>query len=424
MWIVLLGFAFTTVLLAWLLCGYLIWLRFVGDASVRRDIARPAEYPKLSIMVPCFNEESLIADKYRNLLRCAYPTDRMEIVFADGGSTDDTTTILESLIDDDSATVRLVRCPLGGKINQMNHVLPSLNGDIVVVTDADARLSPDALEWIAAEFEADPDVALVGACTSPRGGLAIERAYWAAQNRVRLLESRVSHVSIVAACCYAFKRELLSQFPTDVVADDVHAVALANTLGYHTIYSHKATVQELRTPISLTEFFTHKYRKGNAVLREMLRFCYRLPDMNGRWKFILATCLAQQFILPWALVAWVAMAATLANFGQIDVVALAVTILLVAVLSTRKAVHSIELPTTPERFGPLTVVLTCCYTLGVLCATTLTYTFFRQNSSYARLQGMTRPGPRIRQPQPPQQNEAAAESPPVSGEQRAVSMSR
>lgn len=424
MWIVLLGFAFTTVLLAWLLCGYLIWLRFIGDAAARSDIVRPAEYPKLSILVPCFNEESLIADKYRNLMQCAYPSDRIEIIFADGGSTDDTTTILESLIEHDGANVRLARCPIGGKINQMNHVLPSLRGDIVVITDADARLAPDALEWIAAEFEADPQVALVGACTSPRGGLAIERAYWAAQNRVRLLESRVSHVSIVAACCYAFKRDLLSQFPTDVVADDVHAVALANTLGYHTIYSRKATVEELRTPISLTEFFTHKYRKGNAVLREMLRFCYRLPDMDGRWKSILTTCLAQQLILPWAIASWVAMAATLTNFGQVDVVALAVAILLVAVLSTRKAVQSIELPTAPERFGPVTVVLACCYTLGVLCATTLTYTFFRQNSSYARLQGMARPGPRIQQPQPPRQGEAASESPPVTRGQPVVSISR
>jgi len=191
----------------------------------------------------------------------------------------------------------------------------------------------------------------------------------------------------VAACCYAFKRDLLSRFPADVVADDVHAVALANTLGYHTIYSHKAKVEELRTPTTLPEFFRHKYRKGNAVLREMLRFCYRVPDMNGRWKSILTTCLAQQLILPWGVAAWVALAATLINFGQVDVVGLALVFLLVAVLATRKAVHSIELPTPPERFSPVTVVLACVYMLGILCATIISYPIFRQSSSYARLRG-------------------------------------
>ncbi|MEE9293771.1 MAG: glycosyltransferase [Phycisphaerae bacterium] len=388
MWISLLGFSVATLLLGWLLCGFAVWLRFLGDTRKRIEVPAPTSFPKISVVVPCFDEERFIADKYRNLSACDYPAEKLEIVYADGGSTDGTAQRLAFLAREDDR-VRVVNCPSGGKINQLNHVLPSLTGDIVLVTDADARLASDALRWLAAEFEADPKTALVGACTSPRGGLSIERCYWAAQNRVRLLESRVSHVSIVTACCYAFRRELISSFPSDVIADDVYAAVLANSLGHRTTYSARATVQELRTPASLPEFFSHKFRKGNAVLREMLRFCYRLPEMSGCWKTIFTTCLAQQLLLPWLTIAWIALAATLANLGQFDVIGLATAALLMALLAARKSVISVELPGPTERFGPLTIVLTFGYTLAILCFTGITYTFFRQSSCYARLPGRT-----------------------------------
>ncbi len=385
MWISLVGFSVATLLLGWLMCGYAVWLRFLGDARKRVDPHLLEHLPTMSVVVPCFNEERFIVAKYRNLKACGYPLDRLEVVFADGGSTDQTLSLLASLASGDDH-VRVVSCPDGGKINQLNHILPSLAGDIVVITDSDAHLAPDALQWIAAEFEADAKVALVGACTSPRGGLPVERCYWAAQNRVRLLESRVSHVSIVTACCYAFRRELIPSFPNDVIADDVYAAVLANTEGHRTTYSSRATVEELRTPASLPEFFAHKLRKGNAVLREMLRFSYRLPEMNNRWKSVFTTCLTQQLLLPWVTAAWIVLAATLVNLGQWDAVGLAAATLLVALLAARKAAWSVEVPGESERFGIVTIVLAFCYTLGVVFAAALSYTFFRQSSCYARLQ--------------------------------------
>ena len=388
MWVVILGFGVTTLLLGWLLFGYIIWLRFVGDMRKVVDVMPTASHPRISIIVPCLNEESLIAEKCRNLLETSYPADRMEIVFADGGSSDRTTEILDgfALRDD---RVRVTKCPVGGKINQLNHVLPGLGGDIVFVTDADARLAPDALTHMVAEFEANPKMAVVGGYTSPRGGLVVERCFWAAQNRVRLLESSVSHVSLVVACCYAFRRELLDAFPEDVIADDVYVAALANTAGYHTTYCDKAMVEELRTAGTLPEFFRHKFRKSNAVLRELLRFSYRLPDMNARWRSVLSTRILQQLLLPWATGLWIALWAALLNAGQIDVPCLGVALLLTALLATRKAAVSVELPGETEHFSGVTVALAYLYTMAVLFATGLTYVSFRQSSCYARLGALT-----------------------------------
>lgn len=383
MWMITLGFALATLLLAWLLFGYVIWLRFAGYTRRRHELSAPAHFPRLSVVIPCLNEEQLIASKYRNLTACEYPHENMEIIIADGGSTDGTLAAARALAQSDPR-LRIVSCCGGGKIGQLNEVLPSLLGDIVVVTDCDARLDAKALYWMAAEFENDSEVAVVGAFTRPRNGLAVERCFWAAQNRIRLMESSAEHVSMVIACCYAFRRNLFTAFPSDAVADDVYVAALANTLGHKVKYSPLALVEELRTPQSLPEFFTHKARKSNAVLREMLRFFYCLPDMPVRWKSILATRIVQQLLLPWGTVFWMAMAASLVNLGQFDIVALSVGLLFACLLATRKASTAVALPA-EEQFSVITLALAYAYTMAVLFFTGLTYLSFRQTSQYARI---------------------------------------
>lgn len=383
MWMITFGFALATLLLAWLLFGYVVWLRFAGYSRRQHQLSALARYPHLSVVIPCLNEERLIVFKYCNLVACNYPFEKLEIIIADGGSTDGTLAEMRALAQSDPR-IRIVTCRGGGKIGQLNEVLPTLRGEIVVVTDCDARLDPKALYWMAAEFEADPDVAVVGAFTRPRDGLAVERCFWAAQNRIRLMESSAEHVSMVIACCYAFRRDLLIAFPDDAIADDVYVAALANTLGHKVKYSPHALVEELRTPQSLPEFFTHKARKSNAVLRELLRFSYCLPDMPVRWKSILATRIVQQLLLPWGTVFWMAMAVSLINLGQFDIVAISVGLLFACLLATRKASTSVALPA-EESFGVMTLALAYAYTMAVLFFTGLTYLSFRQTSCYARI---------------------------------------
>ncbi len=386
MWMMVLAFGIATLLLAWLLFGYVVWLRFVGDTRLRDDAAVPSQLPFMSIIIPCLNEQSMIVDKLDNVLASDYPSDKMEIVVADGGSTDGTLALVEGIARDDQR-VRLVHCCRGGKINQLNEVLPTLRSDLVVVTDTDARINSSGLSWVAAEFCADADVAVVGGYTSPSGGLAVERCYWAAQNRIRLLESSVLHVSTVVACCYAFRRDLIDRFPDDVIADDVYITAVANTRGHKTVYCPRAVVKELRTPQTLPEFFQHKFRKSNAVLRELMRFAYALPDMDSRWKSILSTRIVQQLLLPWATGIWIALGVALVNLGQWDVPVLGASLLCVMLLVTRKATLSVELPGDPERFGPVTLGLAYVYTMAICCATAVTYLSFRQTSCYARVGG-------------------------------------
>jgi cellulose synthase/poly-beta-1,6-N-acetylglucosamine synthase-like glycosyltransferase len=308
MWLLETLFVFVTLLLAWIMFGFLITGWFVGRFQKRKKPDLSCAWPSMSIIVPCFNEETDILKKLENLRGLDYPKDRIEIVFADGGSTDKTLGLLEPEL---RMGEKITRCPTGGKINQMNYALPQLKGEIIVNTDVDAMMEPDALKWLAAEFAADPSVMVAGAYCSPVNALDVEKYYWDAQNRARLIESDWMSSSIVVAPCYAFKRYLLKSFPEDVVADDIFVALSASSIGFRTVYSRNARCVETRNPQTLSDFLPHKFRKSNAYLRETLRFLYRLPDMNIPCKIILLTKLAQQFFLPWTIILWAMLAGSL-----------------------------------------------------------------------------------------------------------------
>jgi len=384
-WILILLFGISCLVIGWTCFGYFIFLRLTGLLRPRKaEPAEPAELPFVSVVVPCYNERSQIAAKYHDLREQDYPKDRLELVFADGGSEDGSLEVLGWEIKNDP-TVRVIECPEKGKVNQLNHVLPQLKGEIVVNTDVDGRMSPTTLSALVAEFGRGDDVAVVGAYVYPANTLDVDQCYWASQNRARFMESDAWTTSIVIAVCYAFRRSFLAAFPPDVVADDIYVAFEANTRGLRTVYCRDAVVGELRAPHDLDEFFAHKFRKSNAFLREALRFLYRLPDMPSGWKMMYCTKVAQLFLLPWADLALVLLGASLLTLGRYDVVGLGFAGLLVLLITTSTLFRRVTLPGSPGEFDILTLFKCYVHSNILLFATGISYPFYRQTSSYAKV---------------------------------------
>ena len=60
---------------------------------IRRPVKKASIQPSVSLLVPAHNEAHVIEPKIRNSLALDYPTDRLEIVIASDGSTDETEAI-------------------------------------------------------------------------------------------------------------------------------------------------------------------------------------------------------------------------------------------------------------------------------------------------------------------------------------------
>lgn len=386
MWLLVFLYFIVTLLISWMLFGYLLLIWFMGRFKERKPLSFPEVWPTMSVVVPCYNEAGGILEKLEDLRRQDYPADRLEVIFCDGGSSDDTVRLLEEAIRADEP-IRVIRSPRKGKIHQLNHVLPSLKGDLVVNTDADARLSQDALKWMASEFCANPEVWVVGAYSTPLNTIDIEHYYWDAQNKGRFMESDAETASIVISQCYAFRRELLSAFPDDVVADDIYTAFLGNVKGYRTVYSRYAIAHETRLPQSYEEFLPHKFRKSNAFLRESMRFIYLLPEMKGFLKMLALTRIVQQLLLPWAMLSWVLIACSLLTLFRPDIVVLDVIFLSILFTCTSRVFAWVKLPDGERRYSLPTIIKGYLLTNLVLLATGISYPFFRQWSCYQRLAG-------------------------------------
>nr|HID13721.1 glycosyltransferase [Anaerolineae bacterium] len=103
---------------------------------------------KVSVVVTVLNEAGSLPRLLDSLTAQTRPPD--EVVICDGGSTDGTLLLLEA---ESRLPLRVIRRP-GANISQgRNAAIQAATGEIIAVTDAGVRLSPQWLERIVAPFE-------------------------------------------------------------------------------------------------------------------------------------------------------------------------------------------------------------------------------------------------------------------------------
>ena len=98
--------------------------------------------PMVTIAMPCFNEERFIETCVESVLRQDYPADRIEVLVADGRSTDKTREILARLSAADPR-VRMIDNPERLQAAGMNAMVHEARGDIIVRMDVHCEYAPD-----------------------------------------------------------------------------------------------------------------------------------------------------------------------------------------------------------------------------------------------------------------------------------------
>lgn len=115
----------------------------IRGITKERYLLDPAEYPKISVIVPAYNEEKVIRTTIESLLATDYP--RKEIIVVDDGSKDKTFEIASKYKD----KIKLLHKENGGKASALNHALLFTTGDIITIIDADTIIGYSSLKHIA-----------------------------------------------------------------------------------------------------------------------------------------------------------------------------------------------------------------------------------------------------------------------------------
>jgi cellulose synthase/poly-beta-1,6-N-acetylglucosamine synthase-like glycosyltransferase len=154
--------------------------------------ARPGELarrPKVSLVTPAYNEETLIVQSAKAFLASDYSP--LEVVVVDDGSKDETFARLDEAFDLASFPLRgryeLPTAPIrgvyksrteprlrvvhkdnGGRSDAINAGISIARGELVVIVDADSLLEPDAITRAVVPFEVNPDH-----CMAVGGGIRV-----------------------------------------------------------------------------------------------------------------------------------------------------------------------------------------------------------------------------------------------------------
>jgi len=118
-----------------------------------------SRYPRVTIIVPCWNEETTIYKTIRSLLNLNYPKDKITFFLIDDGSTDGTWHIIEKF--EKYANIKIFHKENGGKYTALNFGLENTETEFVGCLDADSIVDKEALRRIFTYFEKDASIMAV-----------------------------------------------------------------------------------------------------------------------------------------------------------------------------------------------------------------------------------------------------------------------
>ncbi|HEY9856818.1 MAG TPA: glycosyltransferase family 2 protein, partial [Stenomitos sp.] len=265
--------------------------------------------PKVTLLIAAYNEEDVIEAKLENCLALEYPRDRLEIVVVADGSTDRTPELAHRYR---TCGVRVEYRPeRRGKIHAINRVMPLVQGDIVVSSDANSLLNPECLRHLVRHF-ADPQVACVAGekRIMRRAGdvSAGEGLYWRYESYLKRCDSELSSVMGAAGELIALRRSVYEPVEEDTIIEDFVLSMRLVDQGLRVIYEPEAYSVEAASP-SIGEEFKRKTRIVAGGWQAVVRLGHLLYPRRPLITFQYVS----HRVLRWVLVPFLLILAMLTN---------------------------------------------------------------------------------------------------------------
>ncbi len=263
--------------LLWPTVLYPLALAALSRRFGKRIAARSGYEPSVTIVVPTYNEASLIRRRLADIAAYEYDLDLVEVIVVDSGSSDGTADVVET-VRREGLLPRLMlhrEETRRGKAAAINLALSRASGDIVVVTDAPTLFDPQALAKAGLEFRRP-----LCRCRHRRlpRSRPIDRV--AARGRAVLDDSQQAQAAGSGSGFHTvpLRRDVL--LPTqpgeplldeDTVADDMNIALQVRQAGYRAVVDPVASFSEPRSA-SFRELNVSKTRRAVGGIQELFRF--------------------------------------------------------------------------------------------------------------------------------------------------------
>ncbi|TPQ25493.1 poly-beta-1,6-N-acetyl-D-glucosamine synthase [Methylomonas koyamae] len=288
----------------WMLGGIVYYIRWERNrGNVLSDLPVLAEYPPVSILIPCYNEGDNVRETIEYLLHQQYPN--YEIIAVNDGSKDNTLEILHELADR-HAQIRVVNLASNqGKAVGLRTAALLANSEILIGIDGDALLAPNATAWIVKHFLEDPHV---GAVTgNPRirnrstllGKIQVGE-FSAIVGMIKRAQRSYGHVFTISGVIAGFRKTALHDvgyWSPDMVTEDIDISWKMQLAGWAIRFEPNALCWVLM-PETLKGLWKQRSRWAQGGVEVLLRYFRPLLRWRSRgmWPLYLECCIS----LSWA----------------------------------------------------------------------------------------------------------------------------
>ncbi len=282
-------------------------LRFLFRRSGRRvPMPSDSELPSVSLVIPAYNEEAVIAEKLKNALALDYPADKLEIVVGSDGSDDRTNEIVGQFAD---RGVKLAAYPeRRGKPSVINDTVERATGEIVVLSDATTLIDADAVRRVVRRF-LDPKVGAVNGelrFESPDSEYRGEGLYWRYEVMLKFMENRLGVVLGSSGALCAVRKTQYRPIPPNCICDDFLITMNMIIDGHRAVYDPEARSTE-QTAASVEQEVRRRERIGAGNF-QALRWTLPLLSPTRGW---MPFCYLSHKIFKWT--TWLFMLAAFAT---------------------------------------------------------------------------------------------------------------
>ncbi|MEY2342353.1 UDP-forming cellulose synthase catalytic subunit [Acidithiobacillus sp. IBUN Pt1247-S3] len=251
-----------------------------------------ASSPSVDILVPTYNETSDVLEiTLLGALNVDYPPEKVRVHLLDDGGTDDrcqspkTSAMaqtrraeLQSLCTQLGATYHTRAHNVHAKAGNINAALASLDGDLMVILDADHVPTRDFLTNTVGFFIKDPLCAVVQTPHSFINPDPIEKnldIYHDSPPETDLFQQYIQSgldgwgASFFVGSAAVIRRHMLMEIggiQTDTLTEDVETAMMLHARGYHSVFLNRSQVLGLQ-PETVTSFISQRVRWAQGAIQ-------------------------------------------------------------------------------------------------------------------------------------------------------------
>ena len=258
------------------------YLLYLGVYYLRRPSGTPAttwpREPSVSIVLPTYNEAAIVESKLEELVELDYPMAKVELVVVDS-SDDGTAELVETFFAgrDDPQLTLIREDERRGLAVALNEAYAAAANEVVIKTDCDSRIAPDAIRRAMANL-ADPEVGgVTGRNAEVLGDSEVERGYRDIQTMIQVLESHIDSTLIFHGPFSAFERDAIVPIDEDSIADDTELALKIRRNGSRVVFDPAIHYKEA----AHSSFDKRREQKDRRAMG-LLRLLWRQRDALGR----------------------------------------------------------------------------------------------------------------------------------------------